>query len=297
MIRDLFEQEGQGRQVAHEYASRAFAKAAVIAAEEGEAAGCAMAQALIQDCPYDAIVGNAYAPWLPLFAELCGPELVFVHLRRRDRSACVRSLTENATYFPTAYGYYSSAPEAVETRPAAFHYGEMSRQAWDALPLSEKLGWYYDRTHELLDRHAGLFADRHELKTEELNSTVTRALIGALVSLDGLSARATHLNAHTAMAETSPERRYKMQWLMGRFDLSHAAEDDVYALDYFTNAFAAWTGYQIRRSEHIGPDDYRSGPELQVTLDRAAAILDWTSHLVRLLQAELADAGERLKPD
>jgi hypothetical protein len=35
---------------------------------------------------------------------------------------------------------------------AAFHLDELTREAWDRLPLAEKFGWYYDKTHALIER-------------------------------------------------------------------------------------------------------------------------------------------------
>ncbi len=53
---------------------------------------------------------------------------------------------------------------------------------------------------------------------------------------------------------------------------SAPVEEDVYYL-IFTNAFIAWTCYQNRRSDHVGPGDYWTASELKANFDRAIEIL------------------------
>jgi hypothetical protein len=132
--------------------------AAALTTEQSRIGDCGRADALkvaVADCPYDSIVGNGYAAILPLFAERYGRGRKVVHLYR-DREACIESLITNCELFPTAYRYYSSSPEAKIKRMAAFHFRDMSRAAWDRLPLREKFAWYYDKTHALVQQHLAL---------------------------------------------------------------------------------------------------------------------------------------------
>lgn len=290
MVGEVFEREGAGRQVMHEYASRELYDSFANLMETGDPAYREEARRLILQCPYDCIVGNGYAPLLPLFAECCGPELVLVHIRRLDRDACIRSLVENCEFFPLAYGNYSTSPEARTNRMTAVHFGEMDPDTWRALPIESKLGWFFDKTHALIDENSKRFTHRFEMHTEHINDEATRVLIATVLGLDAAGPPApTHLNAHASMASLPRERRDKMQWLMGRFDLRRAADDDLYATDYFLNAFIAWTGYQIRRNEVIGPADERTDEELAALLDRAGKLLDHNRRLIDLLEAERAD--------
>ena len=107
---------------------------------------------MVAECPYDCVGGNGYAAILPLFAAHYGRGLRLVHLRRGDRDACIASLVQNCELFPTAYGYYSSSPAATVKRMAAFHFSEMSRGSWNRLSIADKFGWYYDKTHALVER-------------------------------------------------------------------------------------------------------------------------------------------------
>jgi len=289
MFAECFAREGAGRQVTHEYASREISDAFANHSETGDPAYLLEIRRLIAECPFDCIVGNGYAPVLPLFREICGPDLVLVHIRRRDRAAAIRSLATNCEYFPATFRHYSPSPEAKVKRMAAFHFGEMTRGQWDMLSLLEKISWLYDKTHALIDSHAGLFGHAVELDTENLNSEASRRLIAKLAG-DQTSMPATvHLNSQAYAADLPPDRRPRIQWLMGRFDLMRAATDDVYPLEYFLNAFIAWTGYQLHRSEQIGPEDYRSDRDLAAALERAAATLEKTRRQVGLLeQARIA---------
>src|SRR5580704_4852017 len=171
-----------GGQAMHEYCCREFYQAFCDHAESGDSASEAALTRMVAECPYECIVGNGYAAILPLFAARYGRNLKLVHLRRVDRAACIASLVQNCELFPTAYRYYSSSPAATEKRMAAFHFGEMSHEAWDRLPLAEKFGWYYDKTHALIERHAALFDESVQIETESLDDDVTRRTIARLVT-------------------------------------------------------------------------------------------------------------------
>jgi hypothetical protein len=286
MFSECFARAGAGRQVMHEYGTREFSDAFANYKETDDARYLMEIRRLIAECPFDCIVGNGYAPILPVFREICGPDLILVHIRRLDRGAAITSIVANCEYFPAAYGHYSPSPEAKAKRMTAFHFGEMSRAEWDALPLVAKMGWFYDKTHALIDAHAGLFRRAVEVNTETLGSDATRALIAELAGDGAWLPAPTHLNSHAYVPGLPADRRERIQWLMGRFDLMRAATDEVYPLEYFLNAFLAWTGYQLRHADQIGPQDYRSDTEMAAILARAAAALDEASRLTRLLEQD-----------
>lgn len=127
---------------------------------------------MIAQCPFDCVIGNGYAPVLPFFAEF-GQTRTLVQVRRGDRDACIRSLMRNCELFPTTFGYYSDSDQATIKRMAAFHFGEMTRACWDRLPLVEKLAWYYDKTHALIDAASGYFPEYLEVVTEHINDEQT----------------------------------------------------------------------------------------------------------------------------
>jgi hypothetical protein len=273
MIQHLLDRSGGG-QAMHEYCCRELYQAFCDRAETGDPSGEAELTRMVAECSFDAIVGNGYAAILPLFAARYGRGLKLVHLRR-DRAACIASLQQNCELFPTAYGYYASSPAATVKRMAAFHFGEMSRETWDRLPLAEKFGWYYDKTHALVAEHAGLFDECVEIRTEGLEDEATRRTIARLVTGrdDALPPR-IHLNAtRIDISSFPPEHRYRMAWLLGRLNVEEVARDDVYALDYFLDKFIAWTGYQIADAPQLAPARPASPEQIAADLDRAVSVV------------------------
>jgi hypothetical protein len=275
MIQHVFD-HGSGGQAMHEYCCREFYQAFCDHAERGNSAAEAALTRMVAECPYECIVGNGYAALMPLFAARYGRGLKLVHLRRANRAACIASLVQNCELFPTAYGYYSSSSDARFKRMAAFHFGEMSREVWDRLSLAEKFGWYYDKTHALIERHAALFDECIEIETESLDTEGTRRTIARIVDGDpGALPPKVHLNATRIDISTfAPEHQYRMAWLLGRLNIEEVAHDDVYALDYFLDKFIAWTGYQITDAPQLAPARPAPVEKIKADLDRAMKVLD-----------------------
>jgi SAM-dependent methyltransferase len=294
MIQRVFNETGD-RQTMHEYCCREIYQAFCDFFETGDGGHADALKHMVADCPYDSIVGNGYAAILPLFAERYGRGLKVVHLYRDDREACIESLITNCELFPTAYGYYSSSPEAKVKRMAAFHFGEMSRAAWHRLRLTEKFGWYYDKTHALVRQHLSLFDAHIEIATESLNDEATRRTIADFV--DGGEAAApprTHINAPVINISSLPKQhQVKMNWLMGRLNMEELAKDDVYALIYFLDKFVAWTGYQITDAPQLGGVAPASAPEIAADLERAARIMNERLREIDVLYKLVRDRGKK----
>jgi len=291
MIQRVFGEAG-GRQSVHEYCCREIYQAFCDFNETGDRRHADALERMVADCPYDSIVGNGYAAILPLFAERYGRGLKVVHLYR-DRDACIESLMTNCELFPTAYRYYSSSPEAEIKRMAAFHFGDMSRAAWDRLPIREKFGWYYDKTHALVRQHLALFDHHIEIATESLNDEATRRAIADFVAGGAAAAPPrTHLNASVIDISSFPKQfQVKMNWLMGRLNMEELAKDDVYALNYFLEKFVAWTGYQITNAPQLGGTTAASAPEIAADLERAGRIMNERLREIDALYKLVRDRG------
>jgi hypothetical protein len=293
MIQHVYVGSGD-RQSVHEYCCREMYQAYCDFQETGAGAAADALDRMIADCPYDSIVGNGYAAVLPLFAERYGRGLKVVHLHR-DRDTCIESLITNCELFPTAYRYYSSSPEAGVKRMAAFHFGDMSRVEWDRLPIREKFGWYYDKTHALVRQHLALFDSHIEIATEGLNDEATRRKIADFV--DGGAAvppPRTHLNASVIDISSFPrQHQVKMNWLMGRLNIEDLAKDDVYALNYFLDKFVTWAGYQITDAPQLGGAAPASAPEIARDLERVAKILNDRLRDIDALYKLIRDRGGR----
>jgi hypothetical protein len=276
MIRCLFAST-DGRRTMHEYRNREFYQAFSEYKETGSLSRVDDMRRMIDECPYDCIVGNGYAAILPLFREQWGAETRLVHIKRANRAACISSLLKNCEIFPFAYRYYSSAEAATVKRMAAFHFNEMSKDAWDKLPTTAKFAWYYDKTHALIDQHKGLFAQCIELCTETLSEEHTRRTIARMIGEpEATLPPPTHLNARTLdIAAVPEEQRDRATWLLGQLNLSQLLNDDVYGIDYFLDKFVAWTGYQIRgQREHLARAKCPSREESAETIARARSVLN-----------------------
>jgi hypothetical protein len=274
MIEHVFAGSGGERHSMHEYCCREFYQAFCDLKEIGDPSHADTIERMIAACPYDCIVGNGYAAILPLFAKHYGRDLKLVHLYR-ERDACIASLMTNCALFPTAYRYYAVSPDASVKRMAAFHFGEMSRAEWDRLPLADKFGWYYDKTHALVRQHASLFEAHIEIATESLDDEACRRTIAGFVGGDRATPPKTHLNASVIdIVSFARQHQVKMNWLMGRLNMEELANDDVYALNYFLDKYIAWTGYQITGAPQLGGAVPPPAQQVAADLERAARILE-----------------------
>jgi hypothetical protein len=292
MIEHVFAGSLGDRHSMHEYCCRELYQAFCDLKETGDSANNNAIERMIAACPYDCIVGNGYAAILPLFAAHYGRDLKLVHLYR-DRDGCIASLMTNCALFPTAYRYYSTKPEATVKRMAAFHFGEMSRAQWDRLPLQDKFGWYYDKTHALVRQHAHLFDAHIEIATESLDDEACRRVIADFVGGDQAPPPKTHLNASVIdIASFAREHQLKMNWLMGRLNMDELASDDVYALQYFLDKYIAWTGYQITGAPQLGGVAPPPAPQIAADLERAARTLEKGLREVDALYKLVRDSGK-----
>jgi hypothetical protein len=290
MIAEIYEQRGLGQTVDHEYCNREFYQAFSDYHESGEERYLHQIQRMIDECPFDCIVGNGYATILPMFYRAYSTNIALIHLRRGDRKTCVDSIAEDCTIFPTAYKYYTDAPSATVKRMAAFHFGDMPRSDWDSLSLESKCAWYYDKTHSLIDVAKPLFSRTVDLQTEALNEERTRQMLAWFVG--GLNTRAPnpgHLNWNRIdIRSFPPERRAKMRWLLGRLNLHRLAHEDLYGLDYFAEKFIAWTVYQTRgHGTDMDLSDQRSKGQIAEIIDRAEALLERRLQDLRNMRQEL----------
>jgi hypothetical protein len=178
---------------------------------------------------------------------------------------------------------------------AAFHFGEMSRAQWDNLPIDEKFGWYYDKTHALVRKHASLFDNYIEITTESLDEDATRRTIADFVAgADATLPPGAHLNASVIdIASVQAEHRHKMHWLMGRLNVEEVARDDVYALDYFLEKFVAWTGYQITKAPQLAPAQPAPIHRIERDIDRAIDTVATRLREIESLKSMLLERRDR----
>ncbi len=141
---------------------------------------------LLEHVPAHALVGPAYQFALDLLADLHGPGVRLIHLRRRDRAACIESIARIVRLKPAGAINYSDVECPKDQRdyfqrPAAYHYGEMTRAEWSTLDLRSKIGWYFDKTHALITAAQSHFAATLGVATEELGERATVARIANFI--------------------------------------------------------------------------------------------------------------------
>ena len=270
MVQALFDAEGQGRQCFHEYGARAFYQAYCSWRESGEERYLDEIDALIRDCPYDAIVGNGYAPILHLLEGRLPPSVRIIHLRRRSMPDCVASLVKDAQLFPQAYRYYTSDSAEHSKRIAAFHYGEATRAQWNSAPLEIRFDWYYRKTHALIDAAKGRFVASLDLATEDLDRLESRrALTDFVVGGSAAAPSPVRINGHVHLStdQVAEEYRLRVQWLFGHLNIHDVLADDAHLVRYAIDRYVTWTGYQMTGEiRQISPADVRSPHEIMAHL-------------------------------
>jgi hypothetical protein len=286
MIQDIFDRT-DGRRVFHEYGAREFYNAFSEYRETGDERFTDEIVRLIRQCPFDCIVGNGYAAILPYFRELWGPQTRLIHIRRADRSACIASLVKNAELFPVANRYYATAAGATVKRLAGFHLAEMTREEWERTPLAAKFGWYYDKTHALIDQYKGLFAMSIEVSTETLSEEPTRRAIARLVTgSDEVVPAAARLHAYAFdIASVPQEYRDKAMWVWGQVNWDLLVKDDAYAIEYLLTKFLQWKERQVKGDPLPGVQQSRA--EITAALARTRRSL--TAAIKDISALELCD--------
>ncbi|GLH75481.1 hypothetical protein SSBR45G_03890 [Bradyrhizobium sp. SSBR45G] len=234
MMQEIFDHQGNGDRAVHEWGSRELNELFCRLKETKDSSIEEEIRQMIRDCPHACVVGNGYAAVLPIIAELLGDQITLVHLRRRDRAACIASLAENAELSPQNHVYYADSPAAERKRPTAFHFGEMTQPQWFELSLTDKFGWYYDKTHSLIERYANLFPNTLAVDTEDLAAdSVRAALAHAAGSTE--APRAFHVNRFVDLRHVPADRRSFVQRLLGQLDVQMLAHDDLYGLRQVLN--------------------------------------------------------------
>jgi hypothetical protein len=267
IMQDVFDHQGSGELARHEWASRELNMLFCDWRETKDRGVEDRIRELIMHCPCACAIGNGYAAVLPIVAEVLGDQVTLVHLRRRDRAACIASLAENAELSPQNHLYYANSPAATSKRPAAFHFGEMSREQWTALPLSEKFGWYYDKTHALIEQHKRLFTKTLSVDTEDLNDAAVRALLAHAAGSEE-TPRAFHVNRFVDLRYVPLDRHSFVQRLLGQLDVQKLAHDDLYGLREVLNEF-------VYHMSHFPDQAPGALDELRWTLTEAHRLLDY----------------------
>lgn len=218
-------------------------------------------RAILQDWDHDIEVGNGFQFYLPLIHEIFGSELKIIRLRR-NREACIQSLARRPLINPQNWGgYLNEMPETrseildfVCYRPTAVSCGELSEKEWKNFSLIDKLGWYYDKSHALLDEHLNLFREVLEVKTEDLSSSRVLDQIVRFVD-PNFDKRPQAVHVHQAInmdySEMSQIERQRLELFFAKLDMRQAARSELYPIQHFLNTILSSVGQSKEADQQI----------------------------------------------
>jgi len=287
---EIFRLNGISALAAHEFLSVDCYNAYCFFKETGDENYLDELRIKLANCPYEAVIGNGYAPLLGIIRALF-PDVALIHLRRHDREANIASLARNSRLFPETYIYYGAA-DGIMKRVTSFHENEMSPQAWHSLSLNEKFGWYYDYTHAAIDKEKTNFSRCLNVSTETLSEKTTLEKLSQYIVrfAEAKIPEAVHLNRHSYLNvdDFNEDARQYAHWLFHTLSAGQIARDTVYLSEYVTNKYIALAGYQITGFIKEFAPAYAFGSlELSHSLDKFEALLLQKLKETRLLKAEL----------
>ena len=203
LIGDLARANGQSWHVEHELYANHICNLLSQHYETGLSFYRQVVHDLIQAMPAHAISGTTYQFALEQFADIHGPDLKLIHLKRKDREENIRSL-EKIVYYRPAMAINMVADRCrtdsddYTFRLAAFHFDEMKKVSWEKLPVAERLAWHYDKTHALIEQAKQRFKNTLQVYTEDLGLPETIRAIAEFIDPEWKqSCPAVHLNART----------------------------------------------------------------------------------------------------
>lgn len=261
-IAELYAHENKGKQACHEFASREIYNCLDKLWHSRDSQDTSQAQAillqlktLIKNCPYEAIIGNGYAFAFAKMTQLFPKKSRFIHLKRRDREACIRSLINCNQFFPEANGHYSSQADVdfQVWRTSAFHLDEMSKQAWDEWTIEQKFEWYYDRSHHLLDEMSRYFTHSLDVYTEDISDPDKLLEIADFLQITPPEApiQCVRKNSFVYAEAAQIDAFYlpKAQWFYLNFDFPRSVENELLPIDYFCERFISWNSKLLSHEE------------------------------------------------
>jgi hypothetical protein len=179
-----------------------------------------------------------------------GDGLKLIHVKR-ERESCIASLRYQAESDPLAWDGYVGPVRSDKTAvdapydpapPTAVLLGEMDENAWNALSLDDKLGWFYDTSHRLIEEHLHLFPDHLQVATEELDRPATIRRVAQFVNPAWRQAcPPVHLNhgLRAGVGDIAEDPHHAAQEALADFDLHQMAASDTYPVVYFLQRMIA----------------------------------------------------------
>jgi hypothetical protein len=229
----------------------------------------------------DVIIGNGYASLLPYFASM-DKNIILIHLERKDREKCIKSLMNNARHFPFAYQYYVP-DEAITSddkiaRTTAFHVGETTVDEWNSWSLEKKLSWYYDYTHQTITKYNSLFTNSKHIYTEELNDQNCLSELAKFSFPKATNIPAMlKINSHVIIEDVPPQYKNFANWLFRSMEWDKVVSDPSYLVSYAIeqlDTWVSWCGSKNNNAKAICPENNLNPEELKLLLNKIIPILE-----------------------
>lgn len=236
LIRQAFALNGVEARVEHEPDVFPIVNAYTRYLETGDDSHQGQIVDILSQWEIDVAVSGALDFCLDLIWKVFGSQLKVIHLKRK-KDAYVQSVIHSTLANTESHGNYLTTEETYRLyRPAAFHYGEMTKEEWTRLSLKDKYAWYYDKIHSMHDKGIKQFENSLSIKTEDLSKQETIAKIVRFIEPEWKRVPPpTHRNAMRLIDhQMFPlEYRKKLHNRFVGFDVEQFMRSDLYPVNYF----------------------------------------------------------------
>lgn len=236
LIRQAYAVNGETCHIAHEPDVLALLNAHTRYLETSDPAWRDEIARIVSGWSLDVAVCGGADFCLDVFERQFGAALKVVHLKR-TREAYLRSVLNATLANPESHGYYVDGDLTFSLyRPAAFHYGEMSRAQWDACSLEQRYAWFYDKVHQLFDEYRCRFDHTLVVETEKLSEPDTiDTLVRFINPMWSERPPAVHRNALRIVdhRDFTPAQRKQLHRLFVGLDIERLLASPLYPVNYF----------------------------------------------------------------
>ena len=283
LLQEFSDMNGLGLSVCHEYMSREFHHEFSNSKKSDGAQSLSAMEEMAVNCDYDIIVGSGCGLAIGYFKKHF--DVTLIHLKRSDRDSAISSLIKNAESFPLAYGNYTESSGSRQMgRFTAVDLGECSQRSWEEMTLRDKIAFYYDRKHSIIEK-AG---PKLTVNTETISDLKTIKKITALIAPSAKKIPfSQHANLHFSFSSMSGLENIKIQRIFSKLNFAKLAADDQYFLDYCLNHFVSYVGWQITKHEVLQEDEKLSHQQIGELIETGKYSLSECIGLLEKLYEEL----------
>ena len=288
LLQEFSDMNGLGLSVCHEYMSREFHHEFSNSKKSDGAQSLSAMEEMAVNCDYDIIVGSGCGLAIGYFKKHF--DVTLIHLKRSDRDSAISSLIKNAESFPMAYGnYIESSGSRQMGRFTAVDLGECSQRSWEEMTLRDKIAFYYDRKHSIIEKGR----PKLTVNTETLSDLKTIKKITALIDPSAKKIPFSHhANLHFSFSSMSELENIRIQRIFSKLNFAKLAADDQYFLDYCLNHFVSYVGWQITKHEVLDEQERLAVDQISELIEAGIDSLSNTIGLMEQLAEELRSSRQ-----